>query len=187
MFLVIILSVLLSKAVDSLLRRELWIVLLASVLMLTLVLAVVFIWRQPQSKTKASFMVNRSDGGGHSALNAVFHALKICTYTVPIRISCSGQSVGLKGLLKGTQSLQSTQVTCLLKQGQPKLNQYWMIVLLSVAFNFSQVFETHSSHTFERNSKFSKELQITFTSKRCMNDLFKSAEQVVFFFLFVFL
>ncbi|XP_039995299.1 cationic amino acid transporter 2-like isoform X2 [Xiphias gladius] len=57
LFLVIILSVLLSKAVDSLLRRELWIVLLASVLMLTLVLAVVFIWRQPQSKTKASFMV----------------------------------------------------------------------------------------------------------------------------------
>ncbi|XP_071337577.1 cationic amino acid transporter 2-like [Trachinotus anak] len=57
LFLVIILSVLLSEAVDSLRRRELWSVLLATVLMLTLVLAVVVIWRQPQSTTKAAFMV----------------------------------------------------------------------------------------------------------------------------------
>ncbi|XP_070772653.1 cationic amino acid transporter 2-like [Enoplosus armatus] len=57
LFLVIVLSVLLSEAVHSLRRRELWSVLLVSVLMLTLVLAVVIIWRQPQSTTKATFMV----------------------------------------------------------------------------------------------------------------------------------
>lgn len=57
-FLVIVLSVLLSEAVHSLRRRELWSVLLVSVLTLTLVLAVVIIWRQPQSTTKAAFMVN---------------------------------------------------------------------------------------------------------------------------------
>uniref|UniRef100_A0A3B4UYS7 Zgc:175280 n=1 Tax=Seriola dumerili TaxID=41447 RepID=A0A3B4UYS7_SERDU len=56
-FLVIILSVLLSEGVDSLRRRELWSVLLTTVLMLTLVLAVVVIWRQPQSSAKAAFMV----------------------------------------------------------------------------------------------------------------------------------
>ncbi|XP_029306418.1 cationic amino acid transporter 2-like isoform X3 [Cottoperca gobio] len=57
LFLVIVLSVLLSKAVHSLRRRELWSVLLVSVLVLILVLAVVIIWRQPQSTTKAAFMV----------------------------------------------------------------------------------------------------------------------------------
>uniref|UniRef100_A0A3B4UYR8 Zgc:175280 n=1 Tax=Seriola dumerili TaxID=41447 RepID=A0A3B4UYR8_SERDU len=57
LFLVIILSVLLSEGVDSLRRRELWSVLLTTVLMLTLVLAVVVIWRQPQSSAKAAFMV----------------------------------------------------------------------------------------------------------------------------------
>uniref|UniRef100_A0A3B4GZK0 Cationic amino acid transporter 2-like n=1 Tax=Pundamilia nyererei TaxID=303518 RepID=A0A3B4GZK0_9CICH len=56
-FLVIVLTVLLSEALYSLSRRELWSVLLVSVLVLTLVLAVVIIWRQPQSRTKASFMV----------------------------------------------------------------------------------------------------------------------------------
>ncbi|GLD62681.1 cationic amino acid transporter 2-like isoform X1, partial [Lates japonicus] len=55
--LVIILSVLLSEAVDCLRRREFWSVLLASVLMLALVLAVLLIWRQPQSTTRAAFMV----------------------------------------------------------------------------------------------------------------------------------
>ncbi|XP_029306417.1 cationic amino acid transporter 2-like isoform X2 [Cottoperca gobio] len=64
LFLVIVLSVLLSKAVHSLRRRELWSVLLVSVLVLILVLAVVIIWRQPQSTTKAAFMVNwRGEGG----------------------------------------------------------------------------------------------------------------------------
>uniref|UniRef100_A0A3B4GWI5 Cationic amino acid transporter 2-like n=1 Tax=Pundamilia nyererei TaxID=303518 RepID=A0A3B4GWI5_9CICH len=51
-FLVIVLTVLLSEALYSLSRRELWSVLLVSVLVLTLVLAVVIIWRQPQSRTK---------------------------------------------------------------------------------------------------------------------------------------
>lgn len=73
MVLVIILSVLLSEAVDCLRRREFWSVLFASVLMLALVLAVLLIWRQPQSTTRAAFMVNRQGyGGGHLALNAVF-------------------------------------------------------------------------------------------------------------------
>ncbi|XP_056251996.1 cationic amino acid transporter 2-like, partial [Seriola aureovittata] len=57
LFLVIVLSALLSEGVDSLRRRELWSVLLSAVLMLTLVLAVVVIWRQPQSSAKAAFMV----------------------------------------------------------------------------------------------------------------------------------
>ncbi|KAI3363580.1 hypothetical protein L3Q82_011591, partial [Scortum barcoo] len=56
LFLVIALSVLLSEALHSLRRRELWSVLLVFVLSLTLVLAVVIIWRQPQSTTKAAFM-----------------------------------------------------------------------------------------------------------------------------------
>ncbi|XP_033469652.2 cationic amino acid transporter 2-like isoform X2 [Epinephelus lanceolatus] len=57
LFLVIVLSVLLSEALHSLRRRELWSVLLVCVLVLTLVFAVVIIWRQPQSTTKAAFMV----------------------------------------------------------------------------------------------------------------------------------
>lgn len=69
-FLVIVLSVLLSEAVPSLRRRELWSVLLVSVLALTLVLAVVIIWRQPQSTTKAAFMVNWwGDGGGQDFMH----------------------------------------------------------------------------------------------------------------------
>uniref|UniRef100_G3PJJ6 Zgc:175280 n=1 Tax=Gasterosteus aculeatus TaxID=69293 RepID=G3PJJ6_GASAC len=55
--LVMALSVLLSEAVPSLRRRELWSMLLVSVLTLTLVLAVIIIWRQPQSTNKAAFMV----------------------------------------------------------------------------------------------------------------------------------
>ncbi|KAM6922837.1 cationic amino acid transporter 2-like [Lycodopsis pacificus] len=57
LFVMIALSVLLSEAVHSRRRRELWSTLLVSVLVLTLVLAVVIIWRQPQSSTKAAFMV----------------------------------------------------------------------------------------------------------------------------------
>uniref|UniRef100_A0A8C3G6H4 Cationic amino acid transporter C-terminal domain-containing protein n=1 Tax=Cyclopterus lumpus TaxID=8103 RepID=A0A8C3G6H4_CYCLU len=57
MLLVIALSVLLSEGLLSLRRRELWSSLLVSVLMLTLVLAVGIIWRQPQNTTKAAFMV----------------------------------------------------------------------------------------------------------------------------------
>ncbi|XP_041646061.1 cationic amino acid transporter 2-like isoform X2 [Cheilinus undulatus] len=57
LFLVVVLSVLLSEAVHSLRRREAWSVLLVTVLALSLVLAVVIIWRQPQSSTIAAFMV----------------------------------------------------------------------------------------------------------------------------------
>ncbi|XP_039640309.1 cationic amino acid transporter 2-like isoform X1 [Perca fluviatilis] len=56
-FLVIVLSMLLSEAEHSLQIRKLWCVLLIFVLVLTLVLAVVIIWRQPQSTIKAAFMV----------------------------------------------------------------------------------------------------------------------------------
>uniref|UniRef100_UPI0037E9BAD1 cationic amino acid transporter 2-like n=1 Tax=Semicossyphus pulcher TaxID=241346 RepID=UPI0037E9BAD1 len=55
--LVVVLSLLLSDAVQSLRRREWWSVTLVTVLTLTLILAVVIIWRQPQSTTKAAFMV----------------------------------------------------------------------------------------------------------------------------------
>eukprot|EP00064_Thunnus_orientalis_P010211 superscaffoldBa00001362_g10237 len=54
---ILILSLVLSEALHSLQRRELWSVLLVFVLVLTLVFAVVIIWRQPQSTTKAAFMV----------------------------------------------------------------------------------------------------------------------------------
>ncbi|XP_068455449.1 cationic amino acid transporter 2-like [Clinocottus analis] len=57
LLLVVCLSVLLSEALQSLRRREVWSTLLVSVLLLTLVLAVVIIWRQPQNTTKAAFMV----------------------------------------------------------------------------------------------------------------------------------
>ncbi|XP_035518823.1 cationic amino acid transporter 2-like [Morone saxatilis] len=57
LFLVIGLCALLSEAVFSLRRRESWSVLLVSVLMLALVFAVAIIWRQPQSATRAAFMV----------------------------------------------------------------------------------------------------------------------------------
>ncbi|XP_030603983.1 cationic amino acid transporter 2-like [Archocentrus centrarchus] len=57
LFLVIVLSVLLSEALDSLRKQEVWSVLLVCVLVLTLVFAVVIIRRQPQSRTKAAFMV----------------------------------------------------------------------------------------------------------------------------------
>ncbi|KAM3606206.1 uncharacterized protein V6R79_012546 [Siganus canaliculatus] len=57
LFLVIGLSVLLSEGMPSLCRREMWSTALVSVLMLALALAVTIIWRQPQSPTKAAFMV----------------------------------------------------------------------------------------------------------------------------------
>ncbi|TNN45013.1 Cationic amino acid transporter 2 [Liparis tanakae] len=57
LFLVIVLSVLLSEGLLSLRRRELWSTLIVSVLLLALVLAVAVIWRQPQNTSKAAFMV----------------------------------------------------------------------------------------------------------------------------------
>ncbi|XP_010784090.1 cationic amino acid transporter 2-like [Notothenia coriiceps] len=57
LFLVMVLSLLLSEGAFSLRNRELWSVLIVSFLSLMLVLAVAIIWRQPQSISKASFMV----------------------------------------------------------------------------------------------------------------------------------
>ncbi|KAJ4948055.1 hypothetical protein JOQ06_019596 [Pogonophryne albipinna] len=56
LFLVVVLSLLLSEGAFSLRNRELWSVLIVSFLSLMLVLAVAIIWRQPQSISKASFM-----------------------------------------------------------------------------------------------------------------------------------
>ncbi|XP_037543663.1 cationic amino acid transporter 2-like [Nematolebias whitei] len=55
--LVIVLSVLLSEAMDCLRRREIWSILVVFVLVLILVFTVIIIWRQPQSTTQATFMV----------------------------------------------------------------------------------------------------------------------------------
>uniref|UniRef100_A0A4W5QNU1 Zgc:175280 n=1 Tax=Hucho hucho TaxID=62062 RepID=A0A4W5QNU1_9TELE len=55
--LAIILSVVLTKAVDSLMNQEWWSILIVSVILLMLVLTVFIIWRQPQNTTKAAFMV----------------------------------------------------------------------------------------------------------------------------------
>ncbi|CAB1333085.1 unnamed protein product [Coregonus sp. 'balchen'] len=56
-FITIILSVVLTKAVDSLMNQEWWSILIVSVILLMLVLTVFIIWRQPQNTTKAAFMV----------------------------------------------------------------------------------------------------------------------------------
>nr|XP_046173030.1 cationic amino acid transporter 2 family protein [Oncorhynchus gorbuscha] len=53
----IILSVFLTKAVDSLMNQAWWSILIISVILLMLVLTVFIIWRQPQNTTKAAFMV----------------------------------------------------------------------------------------------------------------------------------
>ncbi|KAG7484011.1 hypothetical protein MATL_G00044630 [Megalops atlanticus] len=55
--LLIILSIFLSKGIQSLLNKEVWSLLCVSVILLILVLTVIIIWRQPQSPTKAAFMV----------------------------------------------------------------------------------------------------------------------------------
>ncbi|KAJ8347957.1 hypothetical protein SKAU_G00265460 [Synaphobranchus kaupii] len=55
--LIIILSLFLSKAIKHLLNQEVWSLLCVSVILLILVLNVIIIWRQPQSPTKAAFMV----------------------------------------------------------------------------------------------------------------------------------
>ncbi|XP_061104514.1 cationic amino acid transporter 2-like [Conger conger] len=55
--LIIILSLFLSKATKLLLYQEVWSLLCVSVILLILVLNVIIIWRQPQSPTKAAFMV----------------------------------------------------------------------------------------------------------------------------------
>nr|XP_020506740.1 cationic amino acid transporter 2-like isoform X1 [Labrus bergylta] len=57
LFLVVFLSLLVSEALYSLRMREWWSTLLVTVFTLTLILAVVIIWRQPQSTAKAAFMV----------------------------------------------------------------------------------------------------------------------------------
>ncbi|KAM7374277.1 hypothetical protein PAMP_006945 [Pampus punctatissimus] len=56
-FLAIILSIFISEAVDSLQALEWWSLLCISVIILMLVLIILIICRQPQSTTKAAFMV----------------------------------------------------------------------------------------------------------------------------------
>ncbi|XP_044077519.1 cationic amino acid transporter 2 family protein isoform X1 [Siniperca chuatsi] len=56
-FLAIILSLVISGAVDSLQALDWWSLLCVSVIALMLVLITAIIWRQPQSTTKAAFMV----------------------------------------------------------------------------------------------------------------------------------
>ncbi|XP_045896769.1 cationic amino acid transporter 2 family protein [Micropterus dolomieu] len=56
-FLAIILSIVISGAVDSLQALEWWSLLCVSVVAVMLVLITLVIWRQPQSTTKAAFMV----------------------------------------------------------------------------------------------------------------------------------
>ncbi|XP_034764510.1 cationic amino acid transporter 2-like [Acipenser ruthenus] len=51
------LSVVLTKAIKSLLDKEVWSIIFVTVFLLLVVLCVIIIWRQPQSPVKASFMV----------------------------------------------------------------------------------------------------------------------------------
>uniref|UniRef100_H3CXE3 Zgc:175280 n=1 Tax=Tetraodon nigroviridis TaxID=99883 RepID=H3CXE3_TETNG len=57
MFLVIALSLFISKAADSLRALEWWSLLCVSVVVLNVSIAVAIIWRQPQNTAKAAFMV----------------------------------------------------------------------------------------------------------------------------------
>ncbi|KAA8587008.1 hypothetical protein FQN60_000844 [Etheostoma spectabile] len=56
-FLAIILSLVISGALDSLQALEWWSLLCVSIIVLMLVLITLIIWRQPQNTTKAAFMV----------------------------------------------------------------------------------------------------------------------------------
>uniref|UniRef100_A0A667XKG1 Zgc:175280 n=1 Tax=Myripristis murdjan TaxID=586833 RepID=A0A667XKG1_9TELE len=56
-FLAIILSLFITEGADSLQAQEWWILLCVTVIALVLVLIIIIIWRQPQSTTKAAFMV----------------------------------------------------------------------------------------------------------------------------------
>ncbi|XP_023152828.2 cationic amino acid transporter 2 family protein [Amphiprion ocellaris] len=56
-FLAVILSVFISGAVDALQALQWWSLLCVSVIILILILTVLIIWRQPQSTSKAAFMV----------------------------------------------------------------------------------------------------------------------------------
>ncbi|XP_056140196.1 cationic amino acid transporter 2 family protein [Lampris incognitus] len=56
-FMAVILSLFISKAASSLQGHEWWSLLCVTVILLMMVLITVIIWRQPQSSTKAAFMV----------------------------------------------------------------------------------------------------------------------------------
>ncbi|XP_047676074.1 cationic amino acid transporter 2-like isoform X1 [Tachysurus fulvidraco] len=56
-FMVVVLTVLLSKAITSLLQLEVWILVCVSVILFLMLLSTLVIWRQPQNPTKAAFMV----------------------------------------------------------------------------------------------------------------------------------
>uniref|UniRef100_A0A3B4DR54 Cationic amino acid transporter C-terminal domain-containing protein n=1 Tax=Pygocentrus nattereri TaxID=42514 RepID=A0A3B4DR54_PYGNA len=55
--LVLVLTVLLTKAIRNLLLLEVWSLVCMSVILMLMMLSVLLIWRQPQNPTKASFMV----------------------------------------------------------------------------------------------------------------------------------
>uniref|UniRef100_A0A8C9RR41 Zgc:175280 n=1 Tax=Scleropages formosus TaxID=113540 RepID=A0A8C9RR41_SCLFO len=55
--LVITLSIIVTKAINCLLNKEVWSLVVVSLTALILLLAIALIWRQPQSPTKATFMV----------------------------------------------------------------------------------------------------------------------------------
>lgn len=54
---VVVLTLLLSRAIASLLLLEVWILVCVSVILFIMVLCILLIWRQPQNPTKAAFMV----------------------------------------------------------------------------------------------------------------------------------
>ncbi|XP_041122739.1 cationic amino acid transporter 2-like [Polyodon spathula] len=51
------LSVVLAKAIQSILDKEVWSIIFVAVLLLLIIFCIIIIWRQPQSPIKASFMV----------------------------------------------------------------------------------------------------------------------------------
>uniref|UniRef100_A0A4W4G8D7 Cationic amino acid transporter C-terminal domain-containing protein n=1 Tax=Electrophorus electricus TaxID=8005 RepID=A0A4W4G8D7_ELEEL len=53
----VIVGVILTKGMESILAQEWWMILILTILLLCMFITVIIIWRQPQSSTKAAFMV----------------------------------------------------------------------------------------------------------------------------------
>ena len=70
-FSAVILSLVISRAADSLQALRWWSLLCVSVLALMLVLTVLIIWRQPQSITKAAFMVRHVESHPEPTCNSM--------------------------------------------------------------------------------------------------------------------